>query len=71
VLVIQGNEDEYGTLRQLDLIEAGCRGPVERVVLAGGGHSPHRDEPERTLAAMADFVSRAFGRAQPPPATSS
>jgi pimeloyl-ACP methyl ester carboxylesterase len=61
VLVIQGEDDEYGTLRQLDAIEAGCRGPVERLVLPECGHSPHRDQPERTLDAMASFVRRAIG----------
>jgi pimeloyl-ACP methyl ester carboxylesterase len=55
-LLIQGEDDEYGTLRQLDAIEAGCRGPVERLVLPQCGHSPHRDQPDRTLAAMAAFV---------------
>jgi pimeloyl-ACP methyl ester carboxylesterase len=56
VLLIQGEDDEYGTLRQLDAIEKGCRGPVERLVLEQCGHSPHRDQPERTLEAMATFV---------------
>ena len=57
VLLIQGAQDEYGTPRQLDAIEKGCPGPVQRLVLEGCGHSPHRDQPERTLAAMAEFVN--------------
>jgi pimeloyl-ACP methyl ester carboxylesterase len=56
VLVIQGDRDEYGTLKQLDAIAAGCRGPVERLVLPDCGHSPHREQPETTLAAMASFL---------------
>jgi pimeloyl-ACP methyl ester carboxylesterase len=62
VLLVQGEDDEYGTLRQLDAIEAGCRGPVERLVLPKCGHSPHKDVPEQTLAAAADFLSRALRR---------
>jgi pimeloyl-ACP methyl ester carboxylesterase len=58
VLVIQGDRDEYGTLKQLDAIEAGCAGPVERLVLPDCGHSPHRDQPDETLSAMLDFVRR-------------
>jgi pimeloyl-ACP methyl ester carboxylesterase len=58
VLVIQGEQDEYGTLRQLDAIAAGCTVPVERLVLTDCGHSPHRDQPEATLAAMAGFIRR-------------
>lgn len=58
VLLIQGIQDEYGTLAQIDAIERQVRGPVERLVLADCGHAPHRDQPEATLAAIADFVSR-------------
>ena len=62
VLLLQGEEDAYGTVRQLDAIGAGCRGPVERVLLPACGHAPHRDQPERTLQEMARFI-----RALPPP----
>jgi pimeloyl-ACP methyl ester carboxylesterase len=55
-LLIQGADDEYGTLAQLDAIEAGSGGPVRRLVLSECGHSPHRAQPDATLAAMADFV---------------
>jgi pimeloyl-ACP methyl ester carboxylesterase len=58
VLVIQGDRDEYGTLTQLDAIEKGCGGPVERLVLPDCGHSPHRDHPAATLSAMLAFVRR-------------
>jgi pimeloyl-ACP methyl ester carboxylesterase len=60
VLLIQGAQDEYGTLRQLDAIEQGCAAPVRRLVLEGCGHSPHRDQPDRTLASMAAFVKDAL-----------
>jgi pimeloyl-ACP methyl ester carboxylesterase len=56
VLVIQGHDDAYGTLRQLDAIEAGAAARVQRLVLADCGHAPHRDQPERVLEAMAAFV---------------
>ena len=62
VLLLQGEEDAYGTVRQLDAIGAGCRGPVERVLLPACGHAPHRDQPERTLQEMARFI-----HALPPP----
>lgn len=60
VLLVQGEDDEYGTLRQLGAIEAGCAGPVRRLVLPDCGHAPHRDQPERTLAAMTAFVRDAL-----------
>jgi pimeloyl-ACP methyl ester carboxylesterase len=56
VLLIQGRDDEYGTLAQLDAIAAGVRGGVERVVLDECGHSPQRDQPEATLTVIARFI---------------
>lgn len=58
VLAIQGADDEYGTLAQLDAIERGVRGPFERLVLPECKHSPHRDQPKATLEAMARFIAR-------------
>ncbi|HEX7238788.1 MAG TPA: alpha/beta hydrolase [Longimicrobiaceae bacterium] len=60
VLVVQGEADEYGTLAQVEAVRTGVRGPVETLVLPGVGHSPHRDRPDETLAAMAAFVRRAL-----------
>ena len=59
VLVIQGENDEYGTLAQVRAIEQGCQGPVQTVVLANCGHSPHVDQPNRTLTAMTNFLREA------------
>lgn len=56
VLVVQGEQDEYGTLLQVRAVEEGCRGPVRSLVLHGCGHSPHRDRPERVLEAVTSFV---------------
>jgi pimeloyl-ACP methyl ester carboxylesterase len=57
VLLIQGVDDQYGTMAQLDAIERGASGPVERVHLAAR-HAPQREAPEETLAAVAAFVRR-------------
>lgn len=61
VLVVQGEADEYGTLAQVEAVRRGAAGPVQTVVLPGVGHSPHRDAPEVTLAAMARFVAPVLG----------
>jgi pimeloyl-ACP methyl ester carboxylesterase len=63
VLVIQGEDDPYGTLRQMDAIAEGCAGPVERLVLPECAHAPHREQAERTLEAAAAFL-HARGLAQ-------
>lgn len=58
MLLIQGLDDEYGTLQQLDAIARQARGPVEVVKLEACRHSPHRDQPDATLAAMVRFIRR-------------
>jgi pimeloyl-ACP methyl ester carboxylesterase len=57
VLLIQGKDDEYGTLAQLDAIEREAPGRVDRVELPCCGHSPQRDQPEATRAALARFIA--------------
>jgi pimeloyl-ACP methyl ester carboxylesterase len=52
-VVIQGDADPYGTLAQVDAVERGVSGPVSRLILAGCGHAPHRDQPGPTTAAVA------------------
>jgi pimeloyl-ACP methyl ester carboxylesterase len=58
ILVVQGENDEYGTAKQIEAIQRGAGGPVETVLLPECGHSPHRDKPEETLRAMKDFLQR-------------
>ena len=58
VLAIQGADDEYGTLAQIDAIARGVAGPFERLVLANCKHAPHRDQEPATLDAMARFIAR-------------
>jgi pimeloyl-ACP methyl ester carboxylesterase len=55
VLLIQGDDDEYGTYAQLDRIQA--RVPQARQLrLAACGHSPHRDQQDAVLAAASIFL---------------
>jgi pimeloyl-ACP methyl ester carboxylesterase len=55
VLVVQGTQDRYGTLAQVDAIERGVRGPFRRLVLEVG-HAPHLEAPEETLAAIVRLI---------------
>ncbi|RYX97828.1 MAG: alpha/beta hydrolase [Comamonadaceae bacterium] len=55
VLAIQGRGDEYGTLAQLDEMAAAAP-QTQKCVLEDCGHSPHRDQPEATLDAIARFL---------------
>ncbi len=58
VLVIQGQDDHYGTRRQVDAIVSGVSGIAETVMVADCGHSPHRECPEIVAAAMSLFIGR-------------
>lgn len=57
ILAIQGEDDEYGTLEQIDRIAAQAA-DVDLVKLADCRHSPHKDQPEAVIAAVAGFVAR-------------
>ncbi len=55
-LLIQEEGDPYGTLAQIDAIESQVSGRVERLILPGEGHAPHRDHRDAVLAAAARFI---------------
>ncbi len=56
VLAIQGEQDPYGTMAQID--EIAPAGRIERIKLAACGHSPHRDLPDATTEAIRSFLDR-------------
>jgi len=57
VAVIQGVDDQYGTARQVEIIQEECYCPVEVTMLPKTGHSPHREAPEATLRIVAEFAA--------------
>lgn len=57
LLVVQGEDDEYGTPRQVAAIVEGTAGPAEALMLPGVGHSPHRDQPGTILAGLVRLVA--------------
>lgn len=60
ILAIQGYDDEYGTMAQIEAIAAQCCN-VELLELADCRHSPHRDQPDATLAAIVRFLEKGSG----------
>ncbi len=58
ILIVQGEADQYGTVKQIEAAERECYCPVEVAILKGARHSPQRDAPEATLKALSDFVAR-------------
>lgn len=61
VLVFQGDADPYGTLRQVTAIQRGVGGSVGVEVLAGCGHSPHRERPEAVISRTKRFLAELRG----------
>jgi len=56
MLLIHVADDPYGTLEQLDRIEARARGPVTRLEVPGG-HSPHLEAGDEVLAGLERFLA--------------
>lgn len=56
LIAIQGEDDAYGTMAQLDAIARQAGGACELVKLAHCGHTPHKEQPEATLAAVTRFI---------------
>lgn len=55
MLVIQGAEDQYGTMIQPETAVALSPAPVLTAILPGVRHSPHREAPDATIAAITRF----------------
>jgi pimeloyl-ACP methyl ester carboxylesterase len=56
MLIVQGKQDEYGTLAQVDAIASGVSGRTETLIIPHCAHSPHLQAEETTLKGMAEFI---------------
>ena len=63
VAILQGEADQYGTIRQVEIAQEECYCPVDVTLISQSGHSPHRETPELTLATISEFVGRIFDSA--------
>jgi pimeloyl-ACP methyl ester carboxylesterase len=61
LLVIQGADDAYGTIAQVEAIERVV--PQAQRLIVAGGHAPHVEQPEEILAAIVAFIRRLRARA--------
>jgi pimeloyl-ACP methyl ester carboxylesterase len=58
ILIVQGERDQYGTARHIEVAQQECTRPVDVALLPGIGHAPHREAPATTLLAVSDFANR-------------
>jgi pimeloyl-ACP methyl ester carboxylesterase len=55
MLILQGEDDEYGTWKQVEAIQREAGGLVEAVAMPGCGHTPHRKQAEVALLRSSPF----------------
>jgi pimeloyl-ACP methyl ester carboxylesterase len=58
VAILQGADDQYGTIHQIEIAREECYCPVDVTMIPGAGHSPHREASEATLNTISEFVKR-------------
>jgi pimeloyl-ACP methyl ester carboxylesterase len=56
IAILQGADDQYGTMRQVEIAQEECYCPVDVTVIPGAAHQPHREAPEATLDAITEFA---------------
>lgn len=56
VLVIQGRDDQYGTLAQVEAVRARVPGNVRELILEGCRHAPHLEQGEAVVREIDEFV---------------
>lgn len=57
VLAIHGDQDEYGTTTHAERIANETAGPGTLILVAGGGHLPHREQPAAIARQVADWLA--------------
>ncbi|MEX8494081.1 alpha/beta fold hydrolase [Sphaerotilus sp.] len=58
ILAVQGVEDQYGTMAQIERIADLCPDRATLLRLDACGHSPHRDQPEALIGTATKFLHR-------------
>jgi pimeloyl-ACP methyl ester carboxylesterase len=69
-LVVQGEDDEYGSWAHVESIRRRSSGPVETLLVPRCGHAPHAEQRDRVLQATTAFIRSVLGTdaMQPEPA---
>lgn len=60
VLAIQGENDQYGTKQQLELIASHVSGEVKPVLIASCGHHPHLEQGQNVLNEISNWMLANF-----------
>lgn len=57
-LIIQGENDEYGTLKQVESIIEQVSGTTEKFIIPKIGHTPHKEAADVVLEKVSDFITQ-------------
>lgn len=63
ILIVQGEDDQYGTVAQIEAAQRDCYCPVDVALLPGARHNPQREAPEETLRVISDYVKHVLAKA--------
>lgn len=55
-LIIQGKDDQYGTLKQVDTIARFTKGKTQTLILDQCGHAPHKEQKSSILTSAVSFI---------------
>lgn len=58
VLAVQGRDDQYGTLAQIDELESRCYAPVDVLIVDNCGHAPHLEHSDQVVTGIEEFCHR-------------
>lgn len=58
ILIVQGEDDQYGTTKQIEAAQEECYCPVDVTLVPGARHAPHREAVDLTLETVAAFINR-------------
>jgi pimeloyl-ACP methyl ester carboxylesterase len=58
IAILQGEDDQYGTIRQIEIAKEECYCPLDVTMIPKAGHSPHREASDLTLATVSEFAKR-------------
>ena len=58
LLILHGDQDEYGSARFPETLRDGAAGSTEMHLLTDCGHVPHREKPDLILDLVAEFLVR-------------
>jgi pimeloyl-ACP methyl ester carboxylesterase len=61
-MIVQGADDQYGTIRQIEIAQDECYCPVDVTIIPGVGHSPQREAAGTTLDAISEFANAVLRR---------